>query len=172
MPEFLCEQSIGSVEAARYKSEKPPIIKYQRVWIWVCRSDFLILEAVAFCWGKCIGAAPEIVCMLQSLQQLLSKDMGDAIHPLLPVSWNGRAEEGEVQKANDWPKVHSEEAEKTASWTSASENKPTHKPQGTSGLKGEENDIPQTSKMRAQKSHCRERKISANTWSWGALFQQ
>lgn len=46
-----------------------------------------------------------------------------SILPLLPASWNGRAEEDEAQKANNWPKVHSEEAEKTASWTSALKQK-------------------------------------------------
>lgn len=40
-------------------------------------------------------------CTLQGLQQLLYKDMGDTIHLVLPVSWAGKAEETEAQKAKD-----------------------------------------------------------------------
>ena len=59
MPEFQCEQSTGSVEMAEYEYKKPHRTKYWSVCTWICRSNFLTLEALALCWSKCIWASPE-----------------------------------------------------------------------------------------------------------------
>lgn len=140
MSEFQCEQSIGEGEAAGKECVKPRIIKYGRVWSWICRSNCLVLEVMANCWGKYWWVSPETVCTQQNLQWLLSKDMSVAMHPL-PGSWAGRAKETEAQSANDSSPKFIVRRKKQVS-----------QPPGP-GLYY----IPQISKRRVQKSHCWQR---------------
>lgn len=68
--------------------------QYGRV-SWLCRSDFLTLEAMPFSLGKCRAAS--LHCIYCRACSGLYSEVSGAVYQLSPVAWTQRAEGIEAQ---------------------------------------------------------------------------